>query len=134
MNVSPVSFGSLMVFKLNDGKPDKILEQFMKVSFAKNPDLAQYSLDATKEAVGVEDGTVHNSAMNYARNLDEAYKAYLQLNPKKVVLTKARFSTNRNKVDTKYFLTAATAEDEEKIHQTLSKSKDFFVAKFYSRK
>ncbi len=137
MRISPVSFGSLMVFTIqNDNKKPsvqkpEIIPQMMKVSFNNNPQLKNYRLQDIQKYSEKIDGTVHNAAKNLAEELDNKYKHQLPKGSNKVILTEADFYINPQ-LDTvkRYFLTAATGKDERKIHRALSKSSVFYVAKF----
>lgn len=131
MRTSPVSFGSLMVFTLNDGKPKSSIPDYMKVSFMNNPELQGYSLTDTVEFTEDKpDFTVHNAASNFSKKLDKKYKNQLPRGSKKVILTEADFYISPKTTEKKYFLTAATNEDEKKIHQALNKTLVFYAAKF----
>ena len=137
MRISPVSFRSLMVFTLQDNnvkspeQKSKIIPQMMKVSFNNNPQLKNYRLQDIQKYSEKIDGTVHNAAKNLAEDLDHKYKHHLPKGSNKVILTEADFYINPQ-LDTvkKYFLTAATNKDEERIHKALCKSSVFYVAKF----
>ncbi len=135
MTIRPVSFGSLMVFTLNDNKPKAPVPKLMKISFNNNKALKQYYLTDTviytKEKI---DGTVHNASQNFAERLDKEYKNQLPRGSKKVILTEAEFYVNPRDTQKKYFLTAATDEDENRIHKALNKSVDFYIAKFRGKK
>lgn len=131
MNIPPVSFGSLMVFTLNDNKPKANIPQLMKISFHNNPALKQYELTDTVEFKEEKiDGTVHNAAQNFAERLDAKYKKDLPKNSKKVILTEADFYVSPKETQKRYFLTGATNEVEQKLHSILSKSSVFYTAKF----
>ncbi len=132
MTIRPVSFGSLMVFTLNDNKPNVPIPMLMRISFNNNPTLKKnYNLkdmvEFTEEKI---DGTVHNAAQNFAERLDAKYKSQLPKGSKNVILTEADFYVNPRETQKRYFLTAATNDDERKIHNALNKSLNFFVAKF----
>ena len=131
MKTSPVSFGSILVFTLNDGKPKASVPDMVNISFQNNPLLADYNLLDTFQYKGEEiDGTVHNAAPNFAELLDKKYKDKLPDGSKNVILTEADFYVNPRKTEKRYFITAATNEDETKIHKALSKGITLFAAKF----
>lgn len=132
MRVSPVSFKSLMVFTLKGNKPSAGIPDIMAYTFQNNKSLRDnYSLTTPvhydKDKI---DGTVHNAAANFASLLDKEYKKELPKGSKKVILTSADFYVNPRDTQKRYFLTAATNEDEEKLHKILSKSLAFFTVKF----
>ncbi len=130
MNINPVSFKSLMVFTLNDGKPKAPVPFIMQTAFNNNSNLKEYNLTDTVSFSEDIDGTVHNAAMNFAERLDKLYKNELPKGSKKVKLTKVNFFVNPRETQERFFLTAATDEDEKKIHNILSKSDMFYSAKF----
>lgn len=134
MNINPVSFGSLMVFTLNDNKPKAPVPNLVRTSFRNNSQLKGYNLTDTVSFSEKIDGTVHNAAMDFAQNLDRLYKKDLPKGSKDVILTEADFYVNPRETQKRYFLTAATAKEEAKIHQILSNSTLFYVQKFNSRK
>lgn len=135
MNIPPVSFGSLMVFTLNDDKPKASVPQLLKISFQNNPALKNYNfVDTFQKHEEVVDGTVHNAAQNFAEQLDKEYKLNLPKGSKDVILTEAEFSVNPRETQKRYFLTAATNDDEERIHNILSKSSIYYTAKFRNKR
>lgn len=135
MNIPPVSFGSLMVFTLNDDKPKASVPQLLQISFHNNPALKNYKLcDTFQKSEEVVDGTVHNAAQNFAESLDKKYKLVLPKGSKEVILTEVDFSVNPRETQKRYFLTAATNDDEEKIHNILSKSSVYYTAKFRNKR
>lgn len=120
-----------MVFTLNDNKPKANIPQLMKISFNNNPALKCYNLTDTVEFKEEKiDGTVHNAARNFAERLDAKYKKDLPKGSKKVILTEADFYVNPKETQKRYFLTGATDEVEERLHNILSKSSVFYTAKF----
>ena len=135
MNIPPVSFGSLMVFTINDDKPKVSIPQLLKISFNNNRLLKNYNFVDTFEKYGeVIDGTVHNAAQNFAEDLDRKYKSILPKGSKDVILTQAEFTINPRETRTRYFLTAATNDDEERLHNILSKSSVFYTARFRNKR
>ncbi len=132
MNIPPVSFKSLMVFTLEDGKPTESIPNLMQTAFDYNPSLSNYSLqkDVFHFNDAKIDGTVNNAAKNFARRLDLKYKHLLPKGSKKVILTEADFYVSSKETKKRYFLTASTDNEEENIHNILSKSSDYYVAKF----
>ena len=80
------------------------------------------------------DGTVHNAAKNFAENLDRLYKKELPKGSKRVKLTEVDFYVNPRETQKRYFLTAATNDDENKIHEILSQSSVFYTAKFNNKR
>ena len=134
MNIRPVSFGSLMVFTLNDNKPKADIPTLMKISFNNNKQLKQYTLTDTVSFSEKIDGTVHNAAKNFAEDLDRLYKKELPKGSKRVKLTEVDFYVNQRETQKRYFLTAATNDDENKIHEILSQSSVFYTAKFSNKR
>ena len=134
MNIRPVSFGSLMVFTLNDNKPKADIPTLMKISFNNNKQLKQYTLTDTVSFSEKIDGTVHNAAKNFAEDLDRLYKKELPKGSKRVKLTEVDFYVNPRETQKRYFLTAATNDDENKIHERLSQSSVFYTAKFSNKR
>ncbi len=131
MRVSPVAFKSLMVFTLKGDKPSAEVPQIMKYTFDNNNSLKDYNLTKlVPYNKGKIDGTVHNAAADFAGTLDSEYKGELPKGSKKVILTSADFYVNPRETQKRYFLTAATSEDEERLHKILSKSLAFFTVKF----
>lgn len=131
MKTNPVSFGSLMVFTIDDGKPKIPIPVSMKISFQKNPDLMGYNITDTVELNEKDrDGTVHNAFKNYCRFLDEHYKERLKNEPQTVIMTETDFFVNPRTKEKRYFLTAATNKDETHILNVLNNGTDFYVAKF----
>ncbi len=132
MNISPVSFGSLMCFTLPDGKPKAPVPVFLKMAFKNNSSLKKYNLDKdiTKFDKETIDGTVHNASSDFCLRLDDMYKGQLPKGCRRVILTQANFYVAPDKTEKRFFLTAATAADEEKILRTLSKGNTLYVSKF----
>ncbi len=133
MRVSPVSFKSLMVFTLPDDKPSLETPQLMQLSFEHNKNLQNYYLTDLVHYNEKIDGTVHNAAADFAEKLDEQYKEKLPKGSKKVMFTEADFYVNPRETQKRYFLTAATNEDEEKLHRVLSKSSAYYTVKFRNK-
>ena len=134
MSIKPVSFGSLMVFTLNDDKPKAPVLNLVRTAFNNNPHLKKYNLTDTVTFCEKIDGTVHNASRNFAENLDKLYKDELPKGSKNVKLTEVDFYVNPRDTQKRYFLTAATDDDETKIHDILSKSSIFYTAKFRHKK
>lgn len=134
MKSAPISFGSLMVFTIKDNKPKAPIPALVKTSFLNNPKLAKYKLQDTFHHSTKVDGTVHNAAKKFAEELDKKYKDKLQKGSSRVILTEADFFVNPHKTEKRYFITAATNDDEEKIHDELSSSYFFYCAKFGDKK
>jgi hypothetical protein len=139
MNIPPVSFGSLLVFTLDDANSASIPD-LMKATFENNPVLSNYELTDTFEYTKkgdedtVLDGTIWNSRKNFADELDLLHQNTLDKKPQKVILTSAEFTKNPRETRTLYFLTAATDKDEKKIHETLSKSSSYLINRFGYKK
>ncbi len=129
MRLSPVSFGSLMVFSLNDKVQKHTLSPLMRVSFNNNKQLKKYQLEGPVYYPEKIDGTVHNAAKNFAELLDKKYEKELPKGSKKVILTEVDFYVNPTDTQKRYFLTAPSNE-EYKIHDSLSSSSLFYCAKF----
>lgn len=132
MNVSPVSFKSLLCFTIDDNKPKGMLPAMIKTAFAYNPQLKGYKLDPNivhhDEKI---DGTVHNAHANICDDLDKKYADILPKGSNKVILTEVDVYVNPRDTVKRYYLTAATSEDERKIlYSSFANSKDFYVAKF----
>ena len=131
MKTTPVSFGSLMVFTIKDDKPKAPVPALIKTTFDNNPDLFRYNLsDIVKFEEGIIDGSVHNAAPKFCEFLDKKYKNFLRKNPKNVIFTEANFRVNPFDTEKRYFITAASDADEDKIHKTLSKGITIYSAKF----
>ncbi len=127
MRISPISFGSLMVFRLK--QKNTSIPQLMQVSFDNNPNLQKYSLQTTFYYNEKIDGTVHNAALNFAKGLDKKYEKELKANPNKVFLTQVEFYVNPRDTETRYFLTSGD-KSEQKIHQALCNSGLYYCQKF----
>ena len=135
MNLSPVSFGSTMVFTINDGKPKASVPALVKTAFKNNPELEDYILsDTFKYTEEKIDGTVHNAAPNFAEFLDKKYKELLPKGSNKVILTEAEFYVNPKETQKRYFITASNNEQESQIHKILSQGITLFSAKFGYKK
>ncbi len=135
MKISPVSFKSIMVFTLNDGKPKAPVMDLVRTAFEYNPALQSYSLD--KDNFVFEDkvnGAAYNASTNFTKFLDRKYSDLLPKGSNRVIATEADFYSNTRDHEKRYFLTAATKEDEERIHKCLSKSKIFYAARFSNKK
>lgn len=130
MNIRPVSFGSLMVFTLNDNKPRADVPSLVKTSFHNNKKLKHYKLAEMEVYDEKIDGTVHNAARNFAEKLDKLYERDLPKGSKKVRFTEVEFYVNPRDTQKRYFLTAATNDDEKKLHEILSQSSVFYTARF----
>lgn len=135
MQINPLSFKSLMVFTLEDNKPKAPIPLLMKAAFDNNPKLSSYLLtDVVEFNDDKIDGTVHNASKNFAKRLDVKYKKQLPKDSKKVILTEANFHVNAHETKKRYFLTASTNDKEEELHNILSKSAEYYVAKFGFKK
>lgn len=132
MNVSPVSFKSLLCFTIDDNKPKGMLPAMIKTAFSYNQELSEYKLDPKIRDHNVKiDGTVHNAQANICSELDKKYADELPKGSDKVILTAVDVYVNPRDTVKRYYLTAATAEDERKIlYSSFANSKDFFVCKF----
>ena len=132
MKTPPVSFGSIMVFTLNDGRPKAPIPLLIRTAFLNNDALKKYQLlDDTYEYHGRPiDGLAHNITADFCKFLDREYAGMLPLSSNKVVLTEADFYTGPVKKQRKYFITAPTESDEKKIHMTLGKGLTLLSAKF----
>ena len=137
MRVPPVSFKSLMVFTLPSDKPKLEVPQLMELSFNHNQALKNYGYQLAplvhynKEKI---DGTVHNAYADFAEKLDDEYEKQLPRGSKKVMFTEADFYVkNPRETEKRYFLTAATKEDEDKIHKILSKSAAYYTVKYRTK-
>ena len=134
MKTSPVSFGSLMCFTINNGQPKLAIPRMLQTAFAHNDKLSGYTLEEDifefKEDV---DGTVHNAAADFCDKLDVLHKNDLK-GTKNVKITRAEFYTSPLCKEPRYFITAPTAEDENKILRALGVSKDFYTVRFREKK
>ena len=132
MKTSPVSFGSLMCFTIDDGKPKASIPSMLNIAFVCNSKLSGYKLD--KDVVQFKgetvDGTVHNAAADFCEKLDKLYKNLLPKGSNKVLITEADFYVNPRDTEKRYFITAPTADDENKILKALGSSNNFYTAKF----
>lgn len=135
MNIPPVSFKSLMCFTIDDNRPKEDLEKIIKTAFAYNSDLSSFRLDEDVYQHGeVIDGTVYNANANLCDELDKIHKNKFLDAPRKVILSVVDVAINPRETRKRYYLTAATTEDENKIlTSSFAKSKDFYVAKFRNK-
>ena len=93
--------------------------------------MSGYELQEMKKHEGIIDGTVHDASRNFAYSLNEKYKNLLPRGSNKVILTEADFNVkNREDIEQRYFLTAASNTDEAKIHNIISNSPLFLSARF----
>lgn len=138
MNVSPVSFGSLMVFKFDKPGNQVSLKDEISLSFPDidgkggNSALKDYQF-TTHNYEEKYDGTVWNANKKFARQLDKYYRNRLNIfksNPKKVVFTEVDSYVNPFKTKKKYFLTASSDFEEAKLHKILCESKRYYVARW----
>lgn len=130
--MKPVSFGSLMAFTVKHN--NNYLSEMLKASFT-SPTTAhhlneKYVLVEKPLERDVYDGTAFNATKNVANKLDNKYKEDFRVNPRKVFLTPVKISDRSGAIQTRYFITAATQEDEDTIHNSLSGTNQFLVAKF----
>ena len=130
--MKPVSFGSLMAFTVKNN--NNYLPQMLNNSFT-SPTTSHrldrnYVLVERPHAGDVYDGTAFNATKNIANRLDNEYKKDFHVNPRKVFLTPVKISDRSGEIQTRYFITAATQEDEDIIHNSLSGTSQFLVAKF----
>ncbi len=128
----PVSFGSLMAFTVKNN--NNYIPQMLNNSFTSqttNHHLNEkYVLVEKPLEKDVYDGTAFNATKNVANKLDNKYKDDFYVNPRKVFLTPVKISDRSGEIQTRYFITAATQEDEDTIHNSLSGTNQFLVAKF----
>lgn len=129
MAIRPVSFGSLMVFTLKDGKPKADVPTLVKTAFNNNSHLRGYQLQDGFTYQEKIDGTIHNAAKNFADILDKQYKSQLPKGSKRVNLTEAEFSVSPRKTEKRYFLSAAR-EEENTLLKILNQGSTLYAAKF----
>ncbi len=131
MSIKPISFGSLLCFTLKDGKPKAPVPSMVMAAFRNNPGLKMYKLDQKIRQYKGEDidGTVYNATGDFGKLLDKKYAHELPKGSNKVLLTEADFFVNPRQTEKRYFITAATYEDERKILDVLSKTNEFYTAK-----
>lgn len=156
MRTSPVSFGSLMVGRLYQPGHHLPLKDEISLSFPdsngngghvalRNYNLCDKTYTPTRNEDGslrdmpncsiysTHDGTVYNAFKNYALKLDDEYRKNLDLfrdNPQKVIFTEVDFYVSPRQTEKRYFLTAATADDEAKIHSVLSQGSRYLVGRW----
>ncbi len=129
MKTSPASFGTLMCFSINN-KPSASIPDMLKLSFNRNPNLRKYKLQDTFQYTDDKpDGTVHNASSNFSEFLDRLHKKHLPKGSKKVFLTEAEFYVNPYDTQKKYFVTAATNNDEARIFKALRNTKEFITVR-----
>lgn len=132
MRISPVSFGSLMCFTIKDGKAKVPVPDLVKLAFNNNNYLKKRYRLENKISVydgEPEDGTVYNAFGDFGKKLDLLYKKVLPKGSNKVILTEAEFFVNPRETEKRYYITAATAEDENRILKTLSSNDSFYTVK-----
>ncbi len=135
MKTSPVSFGSLMAFTINDKKPKENAGNMVKTAFIFNYNLSDdYVLEQVKYQGIPIDSSVNNAVPGFCKFLDEQYKNYFKKNSKKVIMTEADFYVNSNEIQKRYFLTASNDKKEKHIQSILGSGFTLFVAKFYDKK
>ncbi|MBQ3642528.1 hypothetical protein II906_11485 [bacterium] len=131
MQARPVSFGSIMVTTLNDGKPKATVPEYIRAAFNNNEKLKRYYLQSDIYVHNEKkDGTVYNASTNFAELLDKKHEKELPKGSKKVIMSEVDFFVSPTKTEKKYFLTAPTGEDEEKILKILGGSTIFYAARF----
>lgn len=131
MRVSNVSFGSFMVFQINDGDAHASIPALVRASFNNNPALQSYNLKDTFHHNELMDGTTHNAISDFCDYLDKKYRKILPKKSKNVFLTEAEFSKNPWESGKKYFITAADYKTEKQIFNTLNKSQYLHAVKYY---
>lgn len=138
MNVNPVSFGSLMVFKFDKPGRQVSLKDEVSLSFPDangnggNPALKDYQF-TTHNYDEKYDSTTWNANKKFAKHLDKYYRNNLNIfrsNPKKVVFTEVDAYINPFQTKKKYFLTASSDAEESKLHKILCESKRYYVARW----
>lgn len=135
MRTSPVSFGSIMVFTINDGKPKADTGDMIRTAFKYNYDLAEFKLLDTIQYTGEEiDGSVYNAAPSFAQLLDKKYRDLVPKGSNKVVLTEADFYVNPREKQKRYFITANSDREESRLQRILGQGMFLFAAKFYDKK
>ena len=134
MRTNPVSFGSIMLFTINDGKPKAKVPEMIRAAFDNNPALLDYELLDTFYCKEEVDGTVYNAAPNFASMLDKKFREFLSNNSRKVIFTEAEFYVSPRDKEKRYFLTAPSSSDEAKIHSALSRGITLFAARFTNRR
>lgn len=131
MKTNPISFKSLLVFTLRDGRPKAPIPDLVKAAFKNNPILKDYHVEHDVLVhKGETDGTLYNANSDFCQLLDKKYSPLLPKGSRKVLITEADFYINATDKEKRYFVTAATAEDENKIHKQLGKSNAFYAARF----
>ncbi len=121
MRVSPVSFGSLHVFTLNDGRPKADVPTLVKGAFDNNERLSNYKLQSKNIYRKKFDGTIHNANSIVADKLDNEYRgSVIPKDSNKVMLSEVIFYVNPQDTEKRYFITAASRKDENRIHEILN--------------
>ncbi len=129
MKTSPVSFGTLMCFSIKK-KPEVSTPDLLRLSFVRNPSLREYNLqDTFQYTVNEPDFTVSEAASNFGKMLDKLHKPKLPKGSKDVILTEANFCISPTDKKKKYFITAATNKDEEKIFEELRGTTEFYTVR-----
>ena len=146
MKTSPVSFGSMMVVRkpqpgrqipLKDESGNPALRNYRlqdeTMTPTRNADKSLRYNPKDTSIYNTHDATVYNAFKNYTFKLDEEYRKNLGLfknNPQKVIFSEVDFWVSPHKTEKRYFLTAATEEDEIRIHNILSQSKRYRIGRW----
>ena len=131
MALKPVSFKSLQVFTIDDGRPKPRISDMIRIAFFNNPDLSRYNLqDTVYFTTGRQDATVDNAMQHFAEVLDEKFRSDLRRHPANVYLTETEFYVNPRDKEKRVFVTASSESDEKHILQVLGKGFTLFTAKF----
>ena len=130
MSVKPVSFKSILVFTIKDGKPKADVPSLTRATFEYNNQLKKYNLQDTFEHEEKLDGTVHNATKNFAIELDKKHRPAMLRADKRVFMTAADFYVNPRETEKRYFLTAATNEQEREILNVLNKGAVLYAVMF----
>ena len=141
MQVSPISFGSLMIGTLKSGRPKLPVPTLINLAFTsdtinisgkeqKNPLLRYELTQPMKQYKEKIDGTVHNANLSFAQQLNNEYRPNMPKGSNKIILTEANFYINPRDTEKRYFITAATDRDEKELHKILSRSKAFYTVRY----
>lgn len=124
----------MLVFTLRDGRPKAPIPDLVKAAFKNNTALQQYRVekDVFKHN-GEIDGTLYNANSDFCQLLDKKYANLLPKGSTKVIITEADFYINDKDTEKRYFVTAPTADDENRIHKQLGQSNAFYAAKFKTK-
>ena len=132
MKISPVSFGSIMLFQLKDGRPKIDIPTIMETAFQRNNALIGYNLS---EIQIIDDDridySINNSSAVFSENLDNRYREELDKYHDRIFFSEANFVYTPKNVEKRYFITAHNDEEERYLQSIFQLDRSLYAVRCF---